>query len=281
VTYFSTVFALLALVAITPASAEIMNNQAVVTLVKAGLGDELVIAKIDSESCSYDVSTNSILSLKSAGLSERVIAAMVLRCATASQVRGVTGDDSSPDPMVRHSPGIYVLEDWQHPNVLQPIRLSKSSGTRTSGNGSIVFPLKDKMVMQSASSRRPISVNNPTFYFYFNPSDLNVSDFGQERSRAAQSADEFSLVKFKQKGDTRELELGRVSFYNGSIVSSRNGMNLKNAIKFSSEDRGQGIFKVSVSPLEPGEYAFAFTGANQSARIYDFTILAAPQVQIR
>lgn len=256
----------------TAASAEVMNNEAIISLVKAGLSDELVIAKVDSESCNYDVSTSSILALRTAGLSDRVIAAMVTRCATANQVRGIAGDDASPDPMVRHSPGIYVFTDWLQPRGLKLVGLSRSSGMKTSGNGSILFPLVAKSTLPNASSRLVIPEASPTFYFYFNPSDLAVSDFGQEKSLAAQSPDEFSLLKLKQKGDAREIEMGRMSAYGGSIVSMRKGVNPKSEIKFVTEEMGQGIFKVSVGPLEPGEYAFAFTGADGNARIYDFTV---------
>ena len=257
----------------TPVTAEVMNNQSVLSLAHAGLSDELVIAKVDSEPCNYDVSTNAILALRAASLSDKVIAAMVMRCAASSHVRGVAGDDASADPLVRHTPGVYVMEDWQRPIALQLVRPSKAGGMKTSGNGSIVFPLLAKMVMPTGTSRVPVGSPNPTFYFYFNPSDPNVSDFGQEQSLAAQSPDEFSLIKFKQKGDTRELEVGRASSFDGSLVSFRKGMSSKGKIKFDSEDKGSGIYKVSLNSLQPGEYAFVFTAGNGNSRIYDFTIL--------
>jgi hypothetical protein len=281
VQHFRKILAVFALATASPASAETMSQQAVIALVKAGLSDELVIAKINSESCNYDVTTDSILSLKVAGLSDRVITAMVVRCATASQTRGIAGDDTSPDPMVRHSPGIYVMADWQRPSALQRIHIAKSSGTKSSGNGSIVFPLSVKLVMPSASSQTPISANNPTFYFYFNRSDSNVSDFGQEQSLATQSADEFSLIKFSKNGETREIEIHHVSGLFGPAGSGRTGFSPKSTMNFTSEDKGNGIFRVSVNSLEPGEYAFVFTKANVDARIYDFTILQAAPLQNR
>ena len=55
--------AALALFISSPALAEVMTNQSVVSLLKAGLGDDLVIAKINTEPCNYAVSTTDILSL--------------------------------------------------------------------------------------------------------------------------------------------------------------------------------------------------------------------------
>ena len=67
------------------AHAETINNETIVTLVKAGLSEGLVIDKINSESCNYDVSTDKIIALKQLGVSDPVIAAMVRRCATLGQ----------------------------------------------------------------------------------------------------------------------------------------------------------------------------------------------------
>lgn len=267
-------FAALALSISTPAVAEVMTNQSVVSLLKAGLGDDLVIAKINSEPCNYTVDTADILLLKNGGVSERVIAAMLTRCASASGARGIAGDDSSPDPMVRHSPGIYVMENWLKPTILLPVMASKSSGMKTSGNGSILLPLVAKMLLPGAVSRLPIYSTSPTFYFYFNPNDQAVSDFGQEHSGAAQSPDGFSLVRLKPKRDTRELEMGRASSYGGSLVSYRKGLSLKSSVAFQAENSRPGIYKVAAGPLQAGEYAFVFTGSDSTSRVYDFTVVS-------
>lgn len=264
----------LALSISSPALAEVMTNQSVLSLLKAGLGDDLVIAKINTEPCNYAVSTPDILSLKSANVSERVIAAMLTRCASASAARGISGDDASPDPMVRHSPGIYLMEDWQTPTILLPVHANKSSGMKTSGNGSVLMPLVAKMLLPGVSSRLLVYSTSPTFYFYFNSNDQAVSDFGQEHSTAAQSPDGFSLVRLKSKKGNRELEMGRESSYGGSIVSYRKGLSLKSSVAFRAENRSPGIYKVAVGPLEAGEYAFVFTGSDSASRVYDFTIIS-------
>lgn len=268
--------ALLIAALVTPASAysEVMNNNTIQALSKAGLSDELVIAKINTEACGYDVATNNIMALRAAGLSDKVISAMVLRCASTSQLKGTAGDDKSLDPRVKHSPGIYVVGSWSIPNSLEKIRPSRSGGMKTSGNGSIVFPLVAKLVIPNVQSRTPILSRTPVFYFYFNPSDEKASGFGAENSEATQSPEEFSLVKMRTKKEVRELEMGRASAWGGSLVSFRKGLSLKSSIKFNVEEEGQGIFKVSLNnPLEVGEYAFVFTGG-EGSRIYDFSITA-------
>ena len=168
------------------------------------------------------------------------------------------------------------MENWQAAAALEPVPASTSAGMKTSGNGSILFPLLAKLVLPGATSHIVAQSSAPIFYFYFNPNDQAVNDFGQEHSGAAHSPDAFSLVHLKQKGDTRELEIGRASAYGGSLVSFRKGLTLKSSVAFRTDPKGNGIYEVTAPPLDPGEYAFVFTGGDQSARVYDFTVASAP-----
>ncbi len=252
--------------------AETMTNDGVLSLVKQGLGDELLVAKINSEPCNYDTSISSVIALKNAGVSERILAAMVSRCASINASRGIAGDDASTDPLVRHSPGIYLVQDWQKPSGLTHLVAAKSSGMKTSGNGSIIFPLVAKMLLPGETSARTVLSTSPTFYFYFDKNDAAVSDFGQQHSEAVNSPDAFSLVRLKPKKGNRELEMGRMSAFGSSIVGFRKGLSLKSAVPFTSTEQKGGIFEARTGPLEPGEYAFVFTGGDEASRIYDFTI---------
>jgi len=62
-----------------------MNNDAVIKLTKAGLSDDLVINTINSQPGSYDTTTNGLIALKTAGVSDNVISAMLLKNNAASQ----------------------------------------------------------------------------------------------------------------------------------------------------------------------------------------------------
>lgn len=74
-------------VPIVPA-AEVLTNDSIVTLVKAGLGEEVILSKIQLSQGQYDVSTAGLLRLKTDGVSERIIKAMLdtsAKPATAEQ----------------------------------------------------------------------------------------------------------------------------------------------------------------------------------------------------
>lgn len=58
-------------------SEEILTNETVMTMIKAGLGEELIISKIKASQNQFDVTTDTILKLKNEGVSENVIKAMI------------------------------------------------------------------------------------------------------------------------------------------------------------------------------------------------------------
>jgi hypothetical protein len=62
---------------LTTTSAPAMNNESVLKMAKAGLGDDLIIETINTQPGQYVTDADSLVTLKSAGVSDRVITAMV------------------------------------------------------------------------------------------------------------------------------------------------------------------------------------------------------------
>jgi hypothetical protein len=60
-----------------PAAQGVMTNQDVITLAQAKVGDDLIITKINQSRTKFDLSTDGIVKLKAAGVSDRVLAAMM------------------------------------------------------------------------------------------------------------------------------------------------------------------------------------------------------------
>jgi len=58
-------------------AATVLQNQDVIKMVKAGLDDALVIAKIGSSKCQFDTSTDALIQLKQSGVSAAVLKAIV------------------------------------------------------------------------------------------------------------------------------------------------------------------------------------------------------------
>jgi hypothetical protein len=59
------------------AAATVLQNQDVIKMVKAGLDDALIIAKIGSSKCQFDTSTDALIQLKQSGVSAAVLKAIM------------------------------------------------------------------------------------------------------------------------------------------------------------------------------------------------------------
>jgi hypothetical protein len=64
-----------------PRADEVLTNEAVVAMVKAGLGEKLVLAKIKASPGRFDVRTDALIRLRAAGVSDRIIEAMMAKSA--------------------------------------------------------------------------------------------------------------------------------------------------------------------------------------------------------
>src|SRR6266481_1973915 len=62
---------------LTATKAPAMNNDSVLKMVKAGLGDDLVIQTINTQPGQYITDADALVTLKGAGVSDRVITAMI------------------------------------------------------------------------------------------------------------------------------------------------------------------------------------------------------------
>ena len=61
------------------AAQQAMNNDAVIKMAKAGLSDELIVTTIKDSPGTYDTSVNGLIALKQAGVSDKIVAAMVAK----------------------------------------------------------------------------------------------------------------------------------------------------------------------------------------------------------
>ena len=73
----------LALLAISPLllAQEVMNNDAVIKLLKAGLSDDLIVNTINASPGKYDTSADGLTALRDAGANSKVISAVLMKSA--------------------------------------------------------------------------------------------------------------------------------------------------------------------------------------------------------
>ncbi|MHB8304171.1 MAG: hypothetical protein ACYDC6_15375, partial [Acidobacteriaceae bacterium] len=62
-----------------------------IKMVKAGMSDGIIVSTIDSQPAHFTLSANDMIALKQAGVSDKVMAAMIAKSNPAAPVSGPTG----------------------------------------------------------------------------------------------------------------------------------------------------------------------------------------------
>lgn len=249
-----------------PAVAETLNNDSVLALLAAGLGDEVVIAKIKTSPSSFELTTDQVIALKQKGISGPVLAAMISASAAPT---AVAMSVDSPDPMVPHPSGIYLAG----PTKMTRIESTTTRQARTSGMFGYMLTsglsgMRVKAAVNGPRAQLSTSEPRPVFYFYFDQAAQGLGAAGG----AVTSPNEFSLTRFETKADKREAVVGSVS-----LGGAKSGLRDKDQRGFTANQIAPGVYKIVPNdPLTPGEYGFISgivgAGANATFRVFDFTV---------
>lgn len=162
-------------------AAEVLTNDAVVTMVKAGLSEELILNKIKISENQFDLSTQGLLRLKDSGVSETVIKAMVETAAppaapapkTAEAMAQETRDAialyrqgkvdeaaAAFEKLLADQPGDDDLKIWRALALLEQARVMKDTKSLGLGYKSVVY--RAYGILQPMGRRIP---NNPDWNF--------------------------------------------------------------------------------------------------------------------
>lgn len=244
-----------ALVMATPAAAEVLSNDDVVMLLEAGLGEEAVIAKIETSDANFVTDTSTLLALRQKNVPSAVIAAMVKRSAAPVEM-----SDSSPDPLAPHYPGLYLYDDTAAEPRMWKIDPTSSTQTKTGGILGYAFTggiasASVKAVIPGEKAKNVARTSKPVFYVYFD-TDAGYSSgmFATGFGAAIQTPNEFSLVRLMEKKGKREARIGSIN-----IAGAKAGVMDKDQIAFDYEQIAPSVFKVTPqSALAPGQYGFVF-----------------------
>lgn len=263
---------------------ETMTNDEVISLTKAGLAGSIIIGKINSSATNFDMSTDALIKLKQAGVSDEVVGAM-LAAKSGKPVGGgsaaMASNGDPNDPMTKRGFGVYLYQEIDGKKKMTQLQPSMSGQNRTGGafTASItpfgLGKVKTKTNLPGRNATLQIQETNPVFYFYLDASSggLNTS------SGIPSSPNEFTLVRFNQRSDNREVTIAKSNSWGG-----KGGLSDEYVVGLKSEDLGNGVFKITpTAPLKKGEYGFyllnsgnANTAAGVGSKFFDFGVMMTP-----
>jgi len=270
---------------------EVMTNDEVISLTKAGLAGSVIIGKIRTSKSNFDMSTDALIKLKQSGVGDDVVTAM-LEAKSGKAVGGSSGAGMSGaapvgptgdpnDPMSKKNYGIYLFEERDGQRKMTQLQANVSGQNRTGGmfTASItpfgLGKVKTKTNLPGRNAAMQIKATTPVFYFYLDSTSggLNTS------SGIPSTPNEFSLVRFNQRSDNREVTIAKSNSWGG-----KGGLSDEYVVPLQAEDLGNGIFKVTPSvELKKGEYGFMLlnsgnsnTAAGVGAKFFDFGVNMTP-----
>lgn len=253
-----------------------LTKESIVQMVKAGLPEDVIISKIKAEANPPDFSAGDLISLKSAGVSDDVIRALVGPGAKSARPAARVGPNpplADPnDPLAAHDPGIYLMTTTGQ-GARKMILVERAGSGRVKTAHFFKMALTDGIMKAQIRALLPgprAAVRadaQPVFYMYFPPTgNLGSADM-------ISSPSQFSLLRLERKKDHRETTVAKQGFGRASA-----GVDEKKTVEFSTEKIRAYVYKVTPNAsLKAGEYAFvAATGvagtASTQVAAYDFGV---------
>src|SRR5262245_51821757 len=241
--------------ATAPVSAqEVMTNETVIQMVKAGFSESVILAKMRSSQTKFDTRTDALIELKKAGVPEKVMQAIVSGGAAPASAPAAA---SAPAPaMAAPAPGgrrgpIYHVSGGKQVELIGTSGDIESSRAPFSGR-------KTELVIAGNKAKYRTADRQPVFLTSADPADV-------------------VLVKLDPGKNDRNLRISGSSYvgpYAGSV--SQKGIRSEDRVDFEADRDQRGLTRIRPrAPLAPGEFAFVFTrtsGTMPQGVLYDFGV---------
>lgn len=244
------------------------TNEDVLKLVKAGFAEETILEAIRTKECHFDTSAEALLALKNAGVSEKIIMAIL---AAGRTPRAPSAPSSESDALPARV-GIYVLKDGTYIRLeIEPVQWRPRGWVSTSGNVSTTS-LKADM----ATSESPVQLSGSPEFLLMCPEGVTEIEYHLLRADDNKKGREFrvefqSLASDLDTGTRGNLPplvtLGGTRQTDVALSATR-----KNKVHFTAKELAAGKFRLTVSDLAKGEYAFLPPTIGFNGRLYTFGV---------
>jgi hypothetical protein len=230
---------------------EMMTNDSVLKLLKAGLSEDLVVTTINSSPGKYDTSANALIALKKAGAGDKTVAALILKASgatspavTATATAAGTADVPAPISLAPgtlpngvDSVGVYYLDKtgshWQEVPA-EVVNFKKEGALKHLASAGV---LKGEMTGLVGGNRGPLTLKLPAQFILYVPE--------------GRAPGEYQLIHLHANADSREFRAA-----NGGIVHDAGGA-LRDVLDYTPKKIAPRVYLIEMNEdFERGEYGF-------------------------
>jgi hypothetical protein len=236
---------------------ETLTNDSIVKLVKAGLGEETVLTVVNQQPATFSLKPDDLVALKTAGVSDKIIAAMVAKGQAKSGPAATAATSADPAPPAREI-GLYYKKGDEWLELLPEVVNWKTGGVLKSV-ASVGIVKKDvNGTVNGANSRN--SIKTPVEILVYAPEGVAIT--------------EYQLLRLRPKGDRREFRT-----VTGGVLHQSGGAT-RDLVPFEGKKIAARTWTVLLPNLGAGEYGFLAPGAVSSqhasaqlGKMYTFRLL--------
>ena len=237
-----------------------LTNDSVIKLAKSGIGDDLVVASINAQPGTYSLSTDNMMALKTAGVSDKVIAAMIAKSAAPAPSASLAASAANPAVAGIDEVGVYYKDRTGKWVAMEPEIVNyKSGGVLKSfaTNGIVKGDKNGHLEGETAK----LAVAKPVdFLFYVTEGTAPA---------------EYALLKLRpSNGKSREFRSQTGGVFHNSTGATRDNL------EFTSTKIASRMYQVTLpADATKGEYGIlppgAITSANAASggKIYTFKVI--------
>jgi hypothetical protein len=270
---------------LSAAAQQTLNNDAVVKMAKAGLSDDVIVTSINANPGAYDTSTEGLIALKKAKVSDKVVSALIVKSAAptpapapssalGAQGFGAAAQVSTPEasggfgappasgvPAGVDSVGVYYQDpsgSWQEVSA-EVVNFKTGGALKHIASVGIV---KGDMNGNIAGNRSHLALKFPAAFILYVPEGT--------------SPGEYQLLRLRVNPDNREFRS-----VTGGVVHESGGA-AQAAVDFTSKKLAPRIYQITLNTdVGKGEYGFlppqdSGSGKSMAAsgKIYTFSLVA-------
>jgi len=232
-----------------------LDNDSVIKMVKAGLSEDVIVSAITNQPGSYQLDADHLIDLKTAGVPDKVMAAMVARNSGAAMAPSNSGAASAP---LVDEIGIYFKngDNWveMYPEVVN----FKSGGVlkRMASEGIVKGDINGHLEGKTAKT----SVTTPLDFLIYMPDGVAIT--------------EYQLLRLRVGGSSREFRS-----ITGGVFHSSGGAQ-RDEVSFEAKKLAPRTYEIVLpAGFRRGEYGFLPPGAVSSSnmassgKMYTFQVL--------
>lgn len=245
---------ILLLLIVTLAVAQtVMTNDSVIKMVKAGLGEDIVISTIKAQPGQYGTAADDLISLKGAGVSDRIIAAMIEK----GSAPAAPAPAAVPAAVVSEV-GVYYNKAGKWTDLQPEVVNFKTGGVlKTIGTAGIV---KGDINGHVNGLHSPNQVKTPVEILVYTPEGTAIT--------------EYQLLRLREQKDSREFRT-----VTGGVLHVSGGA-ARDLVPFENKKIAPRTYTVTLPNLGVGEYGLLPPSGGDSTgssgrigKVYSFRII--------